>query len=279
MQFDQLKIELQGRVGVITVDNPPVNAFNSRTYHEVAAAFTDPESAVPGARAIVLTGNGKHFCGGSDIGEFDELTPETAAEISRYVRRAFFAIQECPLPVTAAVAGAAVGTGLAVAASCDVIVAAEDARFGLPEVSVGMMGGVSHLQRLVPPPLVRWMFLSADPVPVAELAPFGAVLEIVPREQLLAASLARAERMARHSPVTLAFAKRSLNQVAAMDVRPGYEFEQGLTGGLSGHPDAKEAVHAYMERRDPEYTGALEDLLGAGVLPSGVETALRDRLA
>ena len=264
MTFEHLRCAVQGGVGVVTLHRPPVNAVHQPMYRELQEAFGRPQEALPGARTIVLTGEGRHFCGGNDLHEFETLTPESSPARMLEVRKAFFAIQDCPLPVIGAVRGVALGTGLAIAASCDLVVAARGAQLGLPELAVGVMGGARHLGRLVPQPIVRWMFLSADPVPVERLAQLGAVLEVVEPDELLDAARRRAERIARHSPVALRCAKRALNAIETMDLQPGYAYEQSLTTELSGHPDAKEAVRAFFERRDPVYVGDAAQASDAG---------------
>ncbi|HWF73435.1 MAG TPA: enoyl-CoA hydratase-related protein, partial [Solirubrobacteraceae bacterium] len=207
-------------------------------------------------RVVVLAGRGRHFCAGNDLPEFQSLDPENSPGRMLEVREAFFAIQDAPVPVIGAVHGAALGTGLAIAASCDFVVAAAGTRLGCPEISVGVMGGARHLMRLVPQPLARWMYFSGEPLAVEQLASLGSVLEVVPAEQLMKRAYERAGAIARHSPVVLRFAKRSLNRVEEMPLQDGYAFEQSLTGELSGHADAKEALRAVVERREPQYSGS-----------------------
>ncbi|MCX4728818.1 enoyl-CoA hydratase-related protein [Streptomyces sp. NPDC090052] len=255
-----LTYNTDGHVAVVNLAHPPVNAVTETMYQEIRHLFGNTAEYLPDARAIVLTGGeSKHFCGGSDLNGFAELTPENAPERMRTVREAFWAIYDCPLPVIAAVHGAALGTGLAIAASCDMVIAAEGAKIGLPEVAVGMMGGAKHASRLVPPALARLLHYTADPLPAEDFVAHGGVLKVVPRERLLDEATALAARMARHSPVALGFAKRSLNTIEYMDLKSGYEFEQGLSGELSAYPDAKEAVTAFFERREPKYTGWVND--------------------
>jgi enoyl-CoA hydratase len=204
---------------------------------------------------VVLAGRGPHFCAGNDLTEFQTLDPGNAPDRLKLAREAFWAIYDSPLPVIAAVHGVAVGSGLAIAASCDMVVAAEGARFATPEVNVGVLGGAKHLSRLVPQGVVRLMHYTSDLYPVEKLLPYGGIVEIVPEERLLETAQGLARSIARHSPVTLQLAKRSLNGIEYMDLKPGYEFEQGLTQELSGYEDSKEAVNAFLERRSPNYTG------------------------
>jgi len=247
--------QAEGSIGTVWLDRPPVNAVNGEMYEEIKSFFDNIRDYLPDARAVVLAGRGRHFCGGNDLAEFQTMDPSNASERMKLVRNAFWAIYDNPVPVIAAVHGVAVGTGLAIAASCDLVVAAEGARFALPEVNVGVMGGAKHLSRLVPQGMVRFMHYTGDLIEAEKLQPYGGILEIVPPEQLVDAARAVARSIARHSPVTLGFAKRSLNTIEYMELKSGYEFEQGLTGELSGYDDSKEAVNAVVEGRTPVYVG------------------------
>lgn len=254
-EFQFLTIEVSDHVATVTMNRPPVNAVSQPMYAEIQKLFTDIESYAPDARVVILRGEGKHFCGGNDLDEFRSLNPENAGERMAQVRSAFWAIYDSALPVIAAVQGVAVGTGVALAASCDLIVAADGARFSLPEIQVGVMGGAKHLSRLAPQGVVRRMHYTADTVSAADLLPYGGIAGIVPQDQLLAAANDVAHRISRHSPVAIKIAKRSLNQIEYMDLKDGYEFEQSLSGELSGYDDSKEAVAAFFERREPQYSG------------------------
>ncbi|GAA0570698.1 enoyl-CoA hydratase-related protein [Actinomadura livida] len=245
-----LSWEVADRVATVWLDRPPVNAVDQDLYRELSGLFEDLGRLGDDVRAVVLAGRGRHFCAGNDLGEFQTMTPANAPARMREVRRAFFAIQDAPLPVIGAVRGSALGTGLAIAASCDFIVAAEGARLGTPEVSVGVMGAARHLMRLLPQPVVRWMYLTGEPLPVEELRKYGAVIEIVPADQLLDAARSHAARITRHGPVTIGFAKRALNRVEKMELQEGYEYEQSLTAELCGYPESKEALAAVVEKRE-----------------------------
>ncbi|WP_211355073.1 enoyl-CoA hydratase-related protein [Blastococcus colisei] len=239
----------------VTMRRPPVNAVNQPMYAEIKRLFSRIEEYAPDARAVVLVGEGKHFCGGNDLEEFKTLSPQNSGPRMMAVREAFWAIYDSALPVIAAVRGVAVGTGVALAASCDLVVAAEGARFSLPEIGVGVMGGAKHMSRLVPQGVVRLMHYTADLIPAEDLVQYGGIASIVSSEELEQAATRLAHRITRHSPVAIKIAKRSLNQIEYMDLKSGYQFEQSLTAELSGTEDAKEAVQAFFERREPQYTG------------------------
>jgi enoyl-CoA hydratase/carnithine racemase len=152
-----------------------------------------------------------------------------------------------------AVAGAALGTGLVLAASCDFVIAADDASFGLPELSVGVHGGARHLGRLVGQPMVRWMFFTGQRVSADEMRALGAVVAVVPRAELLAAAHTEARRVAAFSPTAVRMGKRGLNDIEFVDIRRGYELEQGLTARMMDHPDSKIALEASRTGEQPVY--------------------------
>jgi enoyl-CoA hydratase len=253
VEWEHLSVARAGATVVVSLNRPPVNAVNQAMYAQIRDLFGRFDEVLPGVKAVVLTGAGRHFCAGNDLDEFLTLDEVNAAGRMRLVRDAFAAIYDCPVPVIGAVRGAALGTGLAIAACCDLVVAGESARFGTPEVGVGVMGGARHLARLVPEPFVRLMYLTADPLPAADLVGFGSVVRVVDDDQVTEAGLAIAARMTRHSRTALRHAKESLNATEFMDLKSGYEFEQRMTGRLVAQPDAREAVTALRERRPPAY--------------------------
>ena len=191
--FEHLRWSVDDEIATVTMDRPPVNAVNQRMYGELRSAFGSGSPLVAAAKVIVLNGAGPHFCAGNDLTEFGTLSPDNADQRMAEVRAAFFAIQDCPIPVVAAVNGAALGTGLAIAASCDFVIAAANARFGTPEVGVGVMGAARHLARLLPEPWVRWMYLTAESLSAEEMRSLGAVREVVPATELEEGAL-------RHAP-------------------------------------------------------------------------------
>jgi enoyl-CoA hydratase/carnithine racemase len=261
MRFEHLQIEaVDDHIVTVWMHRPPVNAVNGAMYDEIRRAFGDPDAVAPDVRVMVLAGRGNHFCGGNDLDEFATMTPENADERMWHVREAFFAIQDCPVPVIGAVHGSALGTGLALAASCDYVIAADDARIGLPEITVGVMGGARHLGRWVSQPTIRRAFFTGTPLTATELHRLGAIHAVVPRDELMATVHEEAQLIAGYSPTAMRVAKRGLNAIEGADVKGGYAYEQRLTAQMSGHPDSKEALAARRERRAPAYA-ARSDLL------------------
>ncbi|WP_213955857.1 MULTISPECIES: enoyl-CoA hydratase-related protein [unclassified Variovorax] len=253
-EFKYLTVEPQGDgVYHVQLARPPANAVHRDMYIELKQLFGNVDQLGDDVRAIVLSGQGKHFCGGNDLEEFATMTPDNAVERMWRVREAFFAISECAVPVIAAVHGAAMGTGLAIAGSCDFVVAAKDARLGLPELTVGVMGGARHLARMAPQPVVRRMYFTGDPMSAQDLASAGAAIVVCEGDKLMDEAMRFARRIAQHSPTAVRVSKRVLDRIESMDLRTGYEFEQGATSRMSGHPDSKEALAAFKEKRPARF--------------------------
>lgn len=253
--MDFVGLEVEDHVGIVTVDRPPVNAVNLQLYEEITDTFEALNDRDDVRVAILRAEGEKAFMAGNDLNEFATMEPDNAGERMRKVRESFWSVYDCRVPVIGTINGPALGSGLCYAAVCDALVAAEEATFGLPEIDVGVMGGAKHLSLLVPRMIVRYMHYTGDTLNAEEMKQYGAVIEVVPQERLLQTAMELAERMAKKSPVAMRFAKESLNEIEYMNLKEGYEFEQGLTGKLSGYEDSKEAARAFFEKRDPVFRG------------------------
>jgi len=253
-EFEFLRVTVeQDAVVVVRLDRPPVNAVNQTMYGNIRDLFGRFDELCPSARVVVLTSEHRHFCAGNDLAEFATLTSTNSPGRMRLVRDAFAALYDCPVPVIAAVNGSALGTGTALAACSDVVVCGESARFGTPEVGVGVMGGAKHLRRLVPEHLMRLMYFTADSMSARDLLPYGGIAQVVPDDELQPTARALAQRIARHSASALRHAKESLNAIEPMALKDGYEAEQRVTARLAAHPDSLEARLALLEKRPASY--------------------------
>jgi enoyl-CoA hydratase len=236
-----------------TIDNPPDNVMTSALYRRLAELFGGI-AADGKTRCVVLTAAGSRaFVAGSDVNEFKAMTPGSVLPRARTVRGAFRAVHDCVVPVIAAINGAALGAGMAIAAACDVVVAAENASFGLPEINVGVLGGAQHLSRMVSPMRMRWMSLSGTRISAAELQAAGGVERVVPADRLLAEALAMADIIAGKSPPAIRIQKELLNMIETLGVEEGYHIEQFGTALLSSLPESKEAASAFLEKRKPNF--------------------------
>jgi enoyl-CoA hydratase len=238
---------------LITIDRPPINAMSLEAHRQLLAALRSVEDD-PSIRCIVLTGAGDHaFVAGGDVGELGALDAISAQVRTRVIRDVFDAIRRNPVPVIGAVNGHALGSGLVMVSQCDVVVAAETATFGLPEINVGVMGGTKHLARIVPDKVMRWMALTGKRVDARYLERLGVVQVVVPREQVLGAALEAADAICANSPAGVRLMKEVINLTAEMSLNDGYHVETYATAIISTHPDSKEAARAFKEKRPAVY--------------------------
>lgn len=256
MDTEFIKCDVSDYIAVVTMDHPPVNAQNTQFHHEMMEVF-DAISDMAEARVVVLTGAGKIFSAGADIKARAERGsgPGVAWGHNRNARECFHAVMECRKPVIGALNGAALGAGLAVAASCDILVASETAVLGLPEINVGLLGGGRHTMRLFGHSLTRRMMFTGYRVPADELYRLGIVEAVVPPDRLLETAMGFAREIASKSPVAIGLAKHALNTIEEMSLRDGYRFEQNMTTELSHYEDSAEAMRAFLEKREPVFKG------------------------
>ncbi|AVZ40306.1 MULTISPECIES: enoyl-CoA hydratase-related protein [unclassified Dietzia] len=233
--------EVREGIALVELARGKVNALDGHAYRRIAETF-DALSDDESYRAVILTGRGRVFCAGNDLNEFRTMDGGNGDAAMRDARRAFFAVMECRLPVIAAVNGPALGSGMGLTASADLVVASDRATFGLPEMQVGVLGGGRFTARMLPEQAMRRMFFTAEAVDAATFRSWGAPIEIVPHAELRDRALERAEVIASRSRYALTLAKQSLNGCEGMDIRSGYELEQSYTVRLSEHPDSTAAV-------------------------------------
>ncbi|MEV0594704.1 enoyl-CoA hydratase family protein [Nonomuraea cavernae] len=220
-------------IAEVVMDVPPVNALTVRGWFDLADAVREA-GRDPGTRVVVLRAEGRGFNAGVDIKEMQATSGfEALVGANRGCYAAFEAVYECEVPVIAAVHGFCLGGGVGLAGNADIVVASDDAYFGLPEVERGALGAATHLARLVPQHLMRAMVYTCRNVTAAELHAFGSVLEIAPRDGLRDAALEVAARIADKDPYVIRRAKESLNGIDPVDVKRSYRFEQGLTYELN----------------------------------------------
>ncbi len=228
-----IDVHASGGVAEVVINVPPVNALPAQGWLDLADAIT-AAGQDSGVRAVILAAEGRGFCAGVDIKEM-QRTPGHAALIgaNRGCFAAFAAVYECQVPVIAAVHGFCLGGGVGLAGSADIVIAADDASFGLPEVDRGALGAATHLARLVPQQLMRAMVYTCDPVPARDLLKYGTVLDVVPAGQLRGRARELAAKIAAKNPEILRLAKQSLNGIDPVDIKRSYRYEQGFTFELN----------------------------------------------
>lgn len=254
-----ISIHVADHVATVTIDRPPVNAVTTQTMAEIRDAFASLDERRD-VRVAIFTGAGdRAFIGGADlrsIHDDDPSTWEPSRLLDRGVvaRAAMWAIYDCAVPVIAAVNGPAIGAGLALAAVCDIIIAAEGSSFGTTEINVGLLGASSHLSMLVGRHKARELFLTGELITAEELHRLGAVRAVVPRAELAGAAQALAATLASKSPIAMRLAKQSMNRTEFLPLQDAYRIEQDYTAKILTYDDATEARLAFLEKRDPDWS-------------------------
>lgn len=257
--MSDLRVEVVDHVATVTLDRPPVNAVTTATFGEIVDVFGRLGDDRDVRVAILTAAGDRAFMAGVDlrtVGARDrgpDVPARYVTDPARAARDAMWAITDCAVPVIAAVNGPALGAGLAFAACCDIIVAAEGATFGTTEINVGLLGASAHLSLLVGRHKARELFFTGEAVAASELHRLGAVRAVVPLDDLLGEARALAAALAAKSPIALRLAKEAMNRVEFLPLKEAYRTEQEYTARLLGFEDAAEARQAFLDKRDPEW--------------------------
>jgi enoyl-CoA hydratase len=241
---------LDGGIAEIVVDIPPVNAPKVADWFALADLIT-VSGRDPKTRVVVLRAEGRGFNAGVDIKEIQaDEGNEAIIGANRGCFAAFKAVYECEVPVICAVHGYCLGGGIGLAGNADIIVASDDATFGVPEVERGALGAATHLARLVPQHVMRAMYYTGQTLTAEQLHHFGSVHKVVPREQLRDAALEVARSIAEKHPRVIRAAKEALNGIDPVDVNRSYRFEQGFTFELNLTNVSDELRQGFVEKRE-----------------------------
>ncbi|OGO59842.1 MAG: hypothetical protein A2Z36_00020 [Chloroflexi bacterium RBG_19FT_COMBO_48_23] len=259
MQFETIIYEKKDNVAWITLNRPEkYNAQNQTLRSEVVAALDDAKDDDE-VRVIVLTGAGdKAFSAGADISNFVDWTTISVITTNKGAKRPYNFIREIPKPVIAMVNGMALGGGCELAMSCDIIIASDNARFGQPEISVGVIPGGTGTQilpRLVGEKKAREMIFTGDPISAEEALRIGLVNKVVPPDKLRETVDELIKKLKSKSPAILKFAKLAVNKSLDTPLSIGIECEADLFAMCFGTQDQKEGAKAFLEKRPPNYTG------------------------
>jgi enoyl-CoA hydratase len=244
---------IDGRgIAEVVMDCPPVNALTVAQWFELADTL-DRLGRDGSVRVVVLRAEGRGFNAGVDIKEM-QTTEGFSALIgaNRGCFAAFAAVYDCPVPVVSAVHGFCLGGGIGLVGNSDIVVASDDAYFGLPEVDRGALGAATHLARLVPQHKARQMVYTSATATADELAAWGSVLRVVSRDELRDAALDVAASIAAKSPAVIRAAKESLNGIDLWDVKRSYRFEQGFTFELNLSGVSDELRDAFVDKREAD---------------------------
>jgi enoyl-CoA hydratase len=254
-----VRVELDGPFATVTVDRPKsLNALDSRTLEELEKACAHL-SGRPELRGVIVTGAGeKAFVAGADIAEMNAMDATRARHFGALGQRVMDVIAALPVPVVAAVNGFALGGGCELALACDFIYASENAKFGLPEVSLGVLpgfGGTQRLTRLVGRARAKELIFTGDMIDAARAREIGLVLEVVPLPKLLPHARAALERVAKKGPLAVRRAKEAIDRGADLELADGLHIERELFSDLFDSADRREGMNAFLEKRPPNFTG------------------------
>lgn len=257
--YENVVYEVSGPTAWISINRPDkLNALDRATVEEIAAANRQAQQDRR-IRVLVITGAGaKAFVAGADIKEMAALNPAQAQSFSRFLQAAMDDLERSPKPVIAAINGFALGGGCELALACHVRIAADTARFGQPEVSLGLMpgaGGTQRLQRVVGRGRALDLILSADMIDAVEALRIGLVNRVVPAAELHAAVEAYAENLASKSPLALARSIEAIVSGGETSQHEALALEAGLFGLCFCTEDMREGTAAFLEKRKPEFPG------------------------
>ena len=257
MAYETIVTETRGRVGLVTLNRPEALNALSKTLIEELGRALDGFEADDGIGAMVITGSDKAFAAGADIKEMQAKTwPATYRE--DFVTDGWERIAQCSKPVLAAVAGFALGGGCEIAMMCDIIIAADNAKFGQPEIAIGITpgaGGSQRLTRAVGKSKAMEMCLTGRMMEADEAERCGLVSRVVPVADLVADAVKTAARIAEMSPVATLMVKESVNRAFETALSEGIRFERRLFQATFGTLDQKEGMAAFLDKRAPRFTG------------------------
>lgn len=259
--MDTIEVEHVGGVAVVRLNRPPVNAVNKLMMREIRQAF-DTISQDRSIGAAVLTASGdRAFCGGIDLKETasdadadDDVDLHAVLDPFWEWRQTQHSIHGCLVPVIGAIEKVTIGAGFGLAGVCDLVIAGEHATFGLTEIKVGLLGGGSKALRLLGPSKARRMMFLGEMVDAAEMHRLGAIEEVVPAGTAEARAMELGAKMAEKSPIALRLAKESILRIEGDEMMRQYRTENDYTNRLRTYHDSQEAMDAFLEKRDAEWT-------------------------
>jgi enoyl-CoA hydratase len=257
--LDALRFEVEDGIATVTINRPDkLNALNAATIDELATVV-DEIARRDDVRGAIVTGAGaKAFVAGADIGELAQMGPIDGIEVSRQGQRVFRAIELSRKPIIAAINGFALGGGCELALACHLRLAAESAKFGLPEVKLGIIpgyGGTLRLPRIVGKGRALELILTGEMIDAAEAHRIGLVNRVVPQDELLGAARSLMQTILKNGPVALALAIECTTRGLEMDLDDGLALESNLFGLLAATEDMREGMGAFLEKRRAEFSG------------------------
>lgn len=250
--------EISGQICTITIDNPPVNSLNKTIRKGLIETldFLKPLAEKADVRVIILTGAGdKAFCAGADIREEAELTEDNAMLFRAEMDRLFESLYDFPVPIIGAINGYALGGGFSLAMSCDIRIAADNAKFGAVAANIGLTAASLQLVRAIGPARAKEMAFTAYHIPAEKAERWGLCNRVVSREELLPTCYELAERIATRAPLSIRHIKLEMNRAFDHSMEEGAAFARKHWYKLRSSRDHQEAIAAFLEKRQPNFTG------------------------
>ena len=259
MAFDTLLLERDGAVAILTINRPQVlNALNSQTLDELRRAILDLKQD-ESVRAVIITGAGeKAFVAGADINELAVQTPTSGREHVLAGQHVFDLVENMGKPVIAAINGYALGGGCELAMACTLRVAADTAKVGQPEISLGLIpgyAGTQRLPRLVGKGRAMELILTGTPIGADDALRIGLVNRVVPAAELMASARALAQQLARSAPIAMRYIINAVNKGFEMPFAEASQYEATLFGLVASTDDMREGTAAFLQKRKPEFKG------------------------
>ena len=256
MDYQILHVETKNHIAFITISRPKaMNALNS-TFFEEMDSLLDELSGNKEIRAVIITGEGKAFAAGADIAEMSEMNAKEGEEFSSLGQKVFNKIAEFPVPVLAAVNGYALGGGCELATACDVRIASTKAKFGQPEVGLGLIPGYSGTQRLpriIGKAYAAYLLMTGETITADEALRIGLIQRIVEADNLMDHTIQIAEKIASKGPVAVKTLKSTLSQGMEMSFDKAEALESKNFGSLFGSPETAEGMDAFLNKRKPNW--------------------------
>lgn len=256
--MENLLMEVENGIAVVTINRPKsLNALNSATLEEIYECFTDIADRKD-IKVVILTGSGKKaFVAGADISEMVNATPAEGRKMGMVAFKAFKQIEECPQVVIAAVNGYALGGGCEISMACDIRVASDNAKFGQPEVNLGILpgfGGTQRLPRLVGKGRAKELIFTTDMIDAQEAYRIGLANHVVPQEELIDYCKKMAEKIIGKASYAVSLAKQAINVGLDVDLASGLQLEANLFGLAFSAHDREEGMSAFLEKRKANLT-------------------------
>ena len=258
MEYNNVILEINGGIAVLTVNRPKaLNALNAETLNDISAAL-DEIIADGSVRAVIVTGAGKAFVAGADIAQMRDFNAQEGRNFGQLGHAVFRKIELMPQPVIAAVNGFALGGGCELAMACDIRLASESAKFGQPEVTLGItagFGGTQRLPRIVGSGLASELLFSGNMIDAQEAYRIGLVNHVYPADALMDEAMKLANKILGCAPVAVEMSKSAVQRGLNLDIDSGQAYEANVFGFTFSTEDQKEGMTAFLEKRKPDYKG------------------------